>query len=357
MSIDAFIQKYATSAQPIDAIVRRWIAQREVRDFLGMPILAGGTMLDLLMGDQLVDTLSPDAKQAFKALMGVKAESRAEVERLILDKLERGDESIRGLMNKIQSQIGEDVFGRLAGPAAHLADDKSQEGWDVWVDRGDHTQYVQVKVYADVDGVGRHLRALQEKLLAGTIRDGENPLTRLDIAVNSEIYDEARTKAAALNYPGDILDLGETRAVMRDALKQSVDHIKAPFEHFFGELLGDALQPAIFHAMANAFLLYKGAKNRRMAVEDTLYSAGLSAGGLLAATSTDHLLGHGLLLLDLQDAAALMSGPVGGILLLGINLSTRAVLRRILDRRFTVQRLEAETTHLAAVCTRLEASA
>lgn len=357
MSMDAFARKHPTPAQGIDTVVRRWIAQREVRDFLGTPILAGVTMLDLLMGDQLVDTLSPEVKQAFTTLMEGKADSRAEVERLILDKIEQGQESVVGLMNKIQGQMGEEVFVRLAGPAAHLADDKSQEGWDVFIDRGDHPQYVQVKVYEDADGIGQHLKALQEKLLAGTIRHGETPITRLDIAVNSEIYDEVRANAEALGYPGEILDLGETRGVMREALEQSVDHVQAPFEHFFAELFGDALQPAVLHAMANAFLLYKGAKDRRLAVEDTLYSAGLSAGGLFAAAGTDQLLGHGLLLLDLQDAAALMSGPVGGILLLGVSLGTRAVLRRILDRRSVVRRLTTGNSHLAALCTRLSASA
>ena len=39
-----------------------------------------------------------------------------------------------------------------------------------------------------------------------------------------------------------------------------------------------------------------------------------------------------LLRLDLQDAAAVLSGPVGGILLLGVSLGTRAVLRRGPDR-------------------------
>jgi hypothetical protein len=179
---------------------------------------------------------------------------------------------------KIQGQMGEDVFVRLVGSTARLAANKSQEGWDVWVIRGDYTQYVQVKVYADADGVGSHLRKLQERLQEGTIRDGEIPLKHLDIAINSEIYDEVRAKAAALNYQGDILDLGETRATIRDALKQSVDHVKAPFEHFFGELFGDMLQPALLHAVANAFLLYKGAKDRRTAVEDTFYSAGITAG-------------------------------------------------------------------------------
>jgi hypothetical protein len=222
MTMAAFARKYPTPAQGIDAVVRRWVTRREVRDFLGMPILAGVTTLDLLMGDQLVDTLSPEVKHAFKTLMEVKADSRAEVERLILEKIERGDESVRGLMNKIQGQIGEEVFVRLAGPAARLAENKSQEGWDVCVDRGDHAQYVQVKVYADADGLSQHLGELQEKLLAGTIRDGETPLTRLDIAVNSEIYEEVRANAEALGYPGEILDLGETRAVMRDALEQSV---------------------------------------------------------------------------------------------------------------------------------------
>jgi hypothetical protein len=53
---------------------------------------------------------------------------------------------------------------------------------------------------------------------------------------------------------------------------------------------------------------------------------------LLAAASTDQRLGYGLLRLGPQDVAAVMSGPEGGILLLGVSLGMRAVLPRGPDR-------------------------
>jgi hypothetical protein len=355
VTIEEFVQKYPSPTRPVSKIVQRWIVQKELRDFLGMPIMAGVTTLDVLVGDRLVDTLSPEVKQAFTELMGTRADTRAEIERLILEKFESGEEAVLGLMNKIQGQMGEDIFVQLAGPVARLAPSKSQEGWDVRVEHGDHLQYVQVKVHEDPNGVVEQLESLQQKILDGTLRDGDAPIARLDIAVNSEIYAEVKERAVELGYPGQILDLGETRMMIREGLSESFEHTQAPFEHFFGELLGDALNPAIVHALANAFLLYKGAKDRRTAVEDTLYSAGLSAGGLLAATTVDQLLGHGLFLLDLHDAAALLSGPVGGFLLLGVSMGSRALLIRILDRRFVVVRLAAGNDHLAALIPKVQA--
>ena len=46
--------------------------------------------------------------------------SREEIERLIVAKIELGDESVSGLINKIQGQLGEDIFTRAIGSSAQL---------------------------------------------------------------------------------------------------------------------------------------------------------------------------------------------------------------------------------------------
>lgn len=163
MTIQEFVANYPIPSRPIEAIVRRWVAEKEVRDFLGATVIAGVTVADLMTGDRLVDTLSPDVKGAFRNLMGPGADTREEIERLILEKIELGDASVLGLINKIQGQLGEDTFVRLVGSAAQLAASKSQEGWDVRVGHAEPFKYVQVKVYEDPTGLSDHLEGLKRE--------------------------------------------------------------------------------------------------------------------------------------------------------------------------------------------------
>jgi hypothetical protein len=100
-------------------------------------------------------------------LMGSVADSREEIERLILDKVDIGDAAVVGLINKIQGQLGEDLFVHEMGSSAQLAESGSQAGWDVRVGYEDAFRYVQVKIYEDANAVP--LDSLKDKLQAGTI--------------------------------------------------------------------------------------------------------------------------------------------------------------------------------------------
>lgn len=110
------------------------------------------------------------------------------------------------------------------------------------------------------------------------------------------MYETVSEKALQMGYPGKVLDLGVTHEELRNTLVDSFSNVENPLQHFLGELLGDVGNPAALHAITNAFLLYKGAKERRAGIEDTLYGSTISAGGLLVGSAVDQLLGHALLL-------------------------------------------------------------
>jgi hypothetical protein len=353
MNIAEFANKYSSAARPIETVVRRWIAEKQVRDFLGMTVLASVTVADLIIGDRLLDTISPEVKEAFGNLMGAIADSREEIERLILDKVDIGDTAVVGLINKIQGQLGEDLFVRATGSSAHLAESGSQADWDVRVGYDEPFKYVQVKVYENANAVP--LESLKDKLEADGVFDHDEVVNQLDIAVPWDIYDAVRERAVEIGYPGEILDLHLTRDEIRNQLLDSVQNVQNGLGHFFTELVGDIAVPAGIHMAVNAFLLYKGAKDRHSAVEDTLYSSAISAGGIIAAETFDQVLGHALLALDLEDAAAIIASPAGGFLLLGVGIATRAILRRFADRRFVVRRLMLSNSELDSLTMRVAA--
>jgi len=88
-TIDQFCQKHGPITRSINDIIDRWVLEKQVRDFLSAKILGGIMVVDLLVGDGLVDNIPPDVKTAFVHLMGVHAETRAQVEQLILEKFPR----------------------------------------------------------------------------------------------------------------------------------------------------------------------------------------------------------------------------------------------------------------------------
>ena len=273
MSIAQFANKYSTASRPIERVAQRWVVEKEVRDFLGTTVMAGATVADLMIGDRLVDTISSEVKVAFENLMGSVADSREEIEHLILEKIEIGDKAVFGLINKIQGQLGEDLFVRAVGSGAQLAESGSQADWDVRVNYEDAFKYVQVKVYENANAVP--LENLKDKLEAGGVFDHGEVVNQLDVAVPSDIYAEVRERAMEIGYPGQILDLHITHDEIRGQLLDSVQNVQDGLGHFFTELVGDIAVPATIHGAVNAFLLYKGAKDRRSAVEDTVYSSAI----------------------------------------------------------------------------------
>ena len=303
-----------------------------------MPVMAGVTVADVLLGDGLGDTFSPDVRAAFRNLMEERADTRHEVEALLRAKLELGDESVRGLMNKVQGQIGEDIFVRGAGGHAALAPSGSQRDWDVRIvdDQGvalRHVRHVQVKVYEDADAAIEKLEALHARLQQGLVTDGSQVLQGVDFAVNPEIFQEVRERAIQLGYPGDVLPLGRTRIDIRELLEGDIADVREPFEHFFGELLGDVANVAIVQALAHGYLLLTRSRDQRGAAADYGVSISISSGGVVTAHITEQLVDHILAALDYGDGASVLAMEPSTAAALAAGMATRALLRRVILER------------------------
>ena len=65
----------------------------------------------------------------------------------------------------------------------------------------------------------------------------------------------------------------------------------------------------------------------------------MAAGGLLAAHATDALAVHAAMFAGLEKAAAILSGSTGALVILGVGMGARGLLRRIADRRKVAKRL------------------
>ncbi|MBK7424330.1 MAG: hypothetical protein IPJ48_15305 [Propionivibrio sp.] len=154
---------------------------------------------------------------------------------------------------------------------AYLAHSTNQEAWDVAIPHADKaTQYVQVKIYDSADHAVKMMQDVHRKVELGTIHDGGNVVDRIDFAVNEDIFDAVRAKAALhseLNgmhvYSIPVSDNTVTNVVVDGFNNVGPDELA----NLFGQWFGGTLTVACLHAMAQAFLVYKGAKTAAAARE------------------------------------------------------------------------------------------
>ena len=335
MTIQEFAVKYGEAPKPIHSIVDQWVLEKRVDDFLGTALTGGVVIADLLEGGRLVDSIPAEVRVAFKELMKGDADTVDEIKAHLLEKIANGKTSLDGLRRKIQGTMGELAFKDNTS-GAELALSGSQRGWDVRVPRGsDEFQYVQVKVYEDAGGVVRKMQQVQEELESGLIKDGEQVIRSVDFAVNEDIYDDVRQMAIERGIPCQVLRIGKRHEHITDALDEAVECAgEAPLENFFEELMGGVCTGAALHAAVNGFLVWKGAKEEEEAIEDTVYDSLITAGGLFSA-----YIAEAVLLAQLESAAAVLASPLGAVVLTGVAIYTRAVLRRLADRRHVAKRL------------------
>lgn len=354
MDIDSFVKKHCGTSRPIKETIHNWMLDKKVSEFLNTKILDSVLIVDVMVGDGFSDSISNEVKEAFKELMGEKGGNYYEIKKIILEKWRNSESSLEGLINKIQGTLGENEFVRQTGRAARLASSGSQRGWDVVINRGDHNQYVQVKVYEDADHAIKMLKELKEDIDAGLITDGDTVVHSVDFAVNSDIYEEVSDKAADLGISSKILNIVADRDEIREYMYTASDNVMNPLEHFFHELLGDICTGIALNIAINGFLMWMKAKDRAAAIEDVAYGSALYAGGISAASLTEFIaesvLAEAFLLLEIETAAAILSGPVGGIIALGVGMSVRGVLKRISNRRFIVKRLTEGNEGLKSLC-------
>ena len=344
MDIRTFCEQYGQRRRPVDDVLGKWRVE-QVDSFLDNLVASGVLLSDLAIGDGLRDQISPELLKGFDALMHGKADTYNEVREILRDKIVLGEESVRGLVNNIKGKIGENIFAKEVGPGARLAASGSQEGWDVAIDHTHGTQYVQVKMYKDADGVLRDMRDVQQKVDMGVITDGEKAVNHIDFAVPSDVFEEVAK--SGFNDPTlrniKVISIDMTAGEAAQIVKEGVDNVGPhALEHFFGELLGDIAMAGSLHAAVNGFLLYKGAKEFEEAMADTAFATAISATGFTAAMVTESIL-----------EVSRLGGPA--CILVGVG--TRAFLSHFARARWRFadflecsnQRLEAQMRMLRTV--------
>ncbi len=329
MNIEEFCNRFSNEPhQSVEIIFDRWEKEKQVEDFLGMEVGSGLMAIDLMIGDGSLDQVSPELKHAFEALMGEKADSYSKIHQILLEKLENGDASVLGMINKIKGQVGEDMFMDACareGVSATLANSGSQEGWDVAITQADGSmQYVQVKMYGEPNKVIQKMIEVNEKVEAGAIL-GENGelVTSIDFAVPKDIADAVESKAKELGIDINIISVNTTASEAGVVVREGFDNMgPGAMENLFGELLGSTLTAAAVHAITNSFLVYKGSKVSEMLLADTTKSTTSSAAGFASGMSVEMIL----------NQVAWIGGPPTSTLVFAASFSTRAIIKRVLER-------------------------
>jgi hypothetical protein len=347
MDADRFCKEFeerGAKAHSIDDVIDNWelhSKQRTADDFLGMEALISILVADAATGDGLLDQISPELLEAFTARRGQSLDSYDEIRSYLQEMLARGDHSVGGVVNQIKGQIGELVFREEAGGHAYLARATNQEAWDVAIPQPHGaTEYIQVKIYQSADQAVEKMLEVQRKVDAGSITDGSNAVHHINFAVNEDIVDAVRAKAAL--HPGlSGIDVYSIPLSNSDATGIVVDGFNnvGPDElvHLFDEWFGGTLTAACLHGMANAFLVYKGSKTISAATESTLTSTAITAPAVAAAQATAWLV--------TKTQLAFLSGhPV--IAAVAAGMLTRAVTKQWYEsREATVSVINREIRH------------
>jgi hypothetical protein len=309
MDADKFCKDFEASGQmlcPIEDVVITWkesSRNNSKEDVLGFDSLLAALIVDANTGDGLLDEISPELLEGFAARRGENFDSYDEVRAYLQEMVEKGHNSILGVINQIKGQLGELAFKNQAGGHAYLAHSTNQEAWDVAIVHPNAaTEYVQVKIYQSADEVVKMMLNVQQKVTAGIISDGDKMVDHVNFAVNDDIVTAVYEKAA--QHP-ELLDIklyaipmsnAEATGIVVDGFNNVGPNELA---HLFNEWFDGTLTVACIHGMVNAFLVYKGSSTVDDAIEATLFSAALSSPGVAAAQATAWLLSkHNIVLLS-----------------------------------------------------------
>jgi hypothetical protein len=328
MDIKSFMEqnKYSDN-EDTETILNDWKKEKEVDALLGVTITGGVTLGDALIGDGLNDQISDELYAGFKGLMGDKINSYDDVRNILVEKIDLGDSSVLGLINKIKGQLGENAFlaeANQLGINAKLAESGSQEGWDVAIEKAGEMQFVQVKLYSDPNAVINEISKVNDKIADGSLLYNGAPIEQIDFAVPENIYDEVAVAVAEKGLNVEVIKFGMTAEEGKDIVLEGVENVDALIMgNFFEELIGTAL-PTTFalHGLVNAFLVYKGAKEMDSLLSDTALQSSMST---LAA-------GSGLAVEALIQKISFIGGLPTFLLAVSVSMATRAVISRVVNR-------------------------
>ena len=345
MGIKDFHKKYRliNGGRSIKELALRWENEKAARDFLGTSVFGAVLLGDLVIDGKILDVASvPDeVLSAMKEIFPRKVSDLNDAVKFLVEKNANGDASVRGTINAIQGRLGEYQFQQSVGDMAELAEKSNQSFYDVKISPpGGEVNYVQVKVYGEASGAFDELEKLNQALLDEKIVDSGKVVKKISFAVNDDILSEVQTKAESLGSNIEVRAIGADYETIRSTASDAVTDHASYLDNFFEDLFGGVVVGAALHGAVNGFLYYKGHKCLASALEDTAYSTAVSGGGIAASLCALRLLG-------------IAGGPVGFCLSLGVGIGSRAVLKRVGDRRHIAKKIDEQNEQILRLSGRL----
>ena len=290
MTADEFLSHPDYGRKPIRNIadvVKQWEYERggqSCDDATGMATMLAVLGVDAVVGDGILNEISPELVTSMSHLMGEKADTYDEARRLITNKLAHGDAAFNGFVSKIKGQIGEDRFIHEY-PHYALAMSKSQEAVDAIRPLGDGlVDAVQVKMYANPDAVVKHMLAVQSKVDHGLLVQGDL-VGQLNFAVPANIADEVRRKAAL--HPElssiHILPVKSTAEDVADVVRDAGVNIGHPWHHLGNEVISSVAFMVALDALTNAYLVAKGKKSIGAVIQETALKTSIGTVAIAAS--------------------------------------------------------------------------
>ena len=302
----------------------RYQKQKEVDVLLGVIISEGKTLLDHLMSEDLKEHISARSYAGFKHTIGQDINSYTDLRNSLLEKIEQGDSSGLGLINKIKGQLGEKAFLSSVqdlGIQATLANPDSQQGWDIAIEKDGNMQFVQVKLDHDEEAIFNEITRVEDKLIEGAWLYNNKPIDSIDFAVPEYVYDLVIQNV----YDDDMKTV-----VMRFGRTEGKYFAQAGL---FAELFDVDLSGSTLQHLVNAFLAYKGAKEIDTFLNDT---------ALQTSISTIHA-GSGSIAERLIQKISVAGGIPTSLLATAVSRSAQTVATHTINRYRAVNWMSAQS--------------
>ena len=272
-SIDSFTEKYRQGESgKISDFLKKSVKRQQANDLLGVEITAGVTLADLLSEGRLNDApVSDEVREVLTALMGDKIGTQDEAINYFRSIVENGDASVEGLVNKLKGTLGELKFLEAFGNGIRLAENGSQEGFDLITDEG---TFIQVKMYSNADNVISAIRNNSAKIDAGSILYQGEQVSQIDYAVSSNIYEELKNRGIDTQYGITLYEVPMTAEVAGNIIREEIN--EAAWENFFSNAFGVSIAAGALHGAVNAFMFTFKKKALENAIKDTVKSTGMT---------------------------------------------------------------------------------
>ena len=314
MKINSFTQQLRHSHRTTSESIRRqYKKQKEVDALLGVIISEGRTLIDHLMSEDLKDQISATLYTGFMGMIGHNINSYDALRNSLLARIENGESSGLGLINKIKGQLAEKAFLTAlkdSGIQTTLANADNQEGWDIAIEKDGNMRFVQVTLDHDDETIINEITRVNDKLVARVLSYNNTAIERIDFAVPEYVYDLVVQAVYDEGMEVEVLRFGRTEGKFFG------------LAGLFADLFDAGLTGGELQNLANAFLAYKGAKEIDAFLSDT---------ALQLSITTIHA-GSGSIAERLIQKISMAGGIPASLLATAVLRTARTVATRTINR-------------------------